>query len=170
MVDAFSQYARSPEPNLQALDLNQLAREVLGLYESLGRCMVLRLAADLPPVRGDARLLRQVFHNLMQNAQDALAEVAEPRIVITSEDTGRTVRLSIEDNGCGFPEQLMQRAFEPYVTTKQKGTGLGLSIVKKIVEDHGGSVSIFNVKPHGVRVSIDLPKRAELGARTAALG
>jgi nitrogen fixation/metabolism regulation signal transduction histidine kinase len=169
MVDAFSQYARSPEPRLQPLDLNQLAREVLGLYETLGRAMEVRLAPDLPPVQGDARLLRQVFHNLMQNAQDALAEVAEPRIVVTSEDIGRSVRLCIEDNGCGIPEQSMQRVFEPYVTTKQKGTGLGLSIVKKIVEDHGGSVWIENLKPHGVRVSIELPKRVEAGTRTAAV-
>ena len=168
MVDAFSQYARSPEPRLQALDLNQLAREVLGLYESLGRAMEIRLAPDLPLVQVDARLLRQVFHNLIQNAQDALAEVSEPRIVVRSEEAGRGVRLSIEDNGCGIPEQSMQRVFEPYVTTKQKGTGLGLSIVKKIVEDHGGSVWIENLKPRGARVSIELPKRAEAGSRAAA--
>ena len=168
MVDAFSQYARSPEPKLQWLDLNQVTREVLGLYETLGRRMDLRLAPDLPLVQGDARLLRQVFHNLMQNAQDALAEVAEPRIVVTSEDTGRTIRLSIEDNGSGFPEQMKSRVFEPYVTTKQKGTGLGLSIVKKIIEDHGGSVAIENVKPHGAKVSIDLPRRTEAGPRVVA--
>jgi nitrogen fixation/metabolism regulation signal transduction histidine kinase len=168
MVDAFSQYARSPEPRLQALDLNQLAREVLGLYESLGRAMEMRLAPDLPLVQGDARLLRQVFHNLMQNAQDALAEATEPHIVVKSEDAGRSVRLSIEDNGCGIPEQSMQRVFEPYVTTKQKGTGLGLSIVKKIIEDHGGNVWIENLKPHGVRVGIELPKRAEAGSRAMA--
>jgi nitrogen fixation/metabolism regulation signal transduction histidine kinase len=168
MVDAFSQYARSPEPRLQPLDLNQLAREVLGLYESLGRAMEIRLAPDLPPVQGDARLLRQVFHNLMQNAQDALADVSEPHIVVMSEETPRGVRLSIEDNGCGIPEQSMQRVFEPYVTSKQKGTGLGLSIVKKIVEDHGGAVSIENLKPRGVRVSIELPRRAESGSRAAA--
>jgi len=165
MVDAFSQYARSPEPKLAPLDLNQLAREVLGLYETLGKRMKLELAPDLPTVRGDARLLRQVIHNLMQNAQDALADVAEPRIVVVTQDTGRMVRLSIEDNGAGFPEALMQRAFEPYVTTKQKGTGLGLSIVKKIVEDHGGTVSIANVRPHGARVSLDFPYRNETGAR-----
>jgi nitrogen fixation/metabolism regulation signal transduction histidine kinase len=168
MVDAFSQYARSPEPRLQPLDLNQLAREVLGLYESLGRAMQVRLAPDLPLVQGDARLLRQVFHNLMQNAQDALADSTEPRIVVSSEESGRAVRFAIEDNGCGIPEQSMQRVFEPYVTTKQKGTGLGLSIVKKIVEDHGGRVWIENVKPHGVRVTLELPKQAEAGARAVA--
>ena len=170
MVDAFSQYARSPEPKLQSIDLNQVTREVLGLYESLGRHMDLRLAPDLPSIQGDARLLRQVFHNLIQNAQDALADVAEPRIVVTSEDTGRTIRLSIQDNGSGFPEQMKQRVFEPYVTTKQKGTGLGLSIVKKIIEDHGGSVAIENVAPHGAKVIIDLPRRKEAGARNVAAG
>jgi len=170
MVDAFGQYARSPEPRLHALDLNQLTREILGLYESLGRSMELKLAKELPPVQGDARLLRQVIHNLMQNAQDALAEVSDPRIVVTSEDIGSAVRLSIADNGSGFPEQLMLRVFEPYVTTKQKGTGLGLSIVKKIVEDHGGSVSIENLKPRGARVCIDLPKRTEAGPRAVAIG
>lgn len=170
MVDAFSQYARSPEPKLLPLDLNQLTKEVLGLYETLGRRMELRLAPRLPSIQGDARLLRQVFHNLIQNAQDALAEVGEPRIVVISEDTGRSVRLTIEDNGCGFPEALMQRVFEPYVTTKQKGTGLGLSIVKKIIEDHGGTVSIQNLQPHGARVSIDLPYRSEHAGRAAAVG
>jgi nitrogen fixation/metabolism regulation signal transduction histidine kinase len=168
MVDAFSQYARSPEPKLQPLDINQLAREILGLYEGLSNCIELRLAADLPPVFGDARLLRQVFHNLLQNAQDALGDMANPQLVIGSEDTGTTSRLSVQDNGCGFPEQLLQRAFEPYVTTKQKGTGLGLSIVKKIIEDHGGTVSIENVRPRGARVSIDLPRRAEAHVHIAA--
>jgi len=166
MVDAFSQYARSPEPRAQPLDLNQLTREVLGLYETMGPH--LELAADLPLVRGDARLLRQVIHNLVQNAQDALAEVERPRIVVATADTGRAVRLVIEDNGSGFPENLLQRAFEPYVTTKQKGTGLGLSIVKKIVEDHGGSVTLENVKPRGARVVIELPRETGAATRMSA--
>jgi len=170
MVDAFSQYARSPEPKLAPLDLNQLAREILGLYETLGRTVRLNLAADLPSVQGDARLLRQVFHNLIQNAQDALAESSDPRMVVTTTDTGRAVRLSIEDNGGGFPEQLLKRAFEPYVTTKQKGTGLGLSIVKKIIEDHGGSVTLENIKPHGARVAIELPRKQEPAPKRIATG
>jgi nitrogen fixation/metabolism regulation signal transduction histidine kinase len=170
MVDAFSQYARSPEPKLTPLDLNLLAREILGLYESLGRAVELKLAPDLPSVQGDARLLRQVFHNLIQNAQDALSETSAPRMVVATVDTGRAVRLSIEDNGSGFPEGLLKRAFEPYVTTKQKGTGLGLSIVKKIVEDHGGSVTLENVKPHGARVTIELPRRQEPAYKVDAVG
>jgi nitrogen fixation/metabolism regulation signal transduction histidine kinase len=118
---------------------------------------------------GDPRLLRQVLHNLLQNAQDALSDAPDPRIVVRSEDAGDTIRLSLEDNGCGFAEHLLKRAFEPYVTTKQKGTGLGLSIVKKIVEDHGGTVSIVNVKPHGARISLDFPRRAAPGDAAAAV-
>ena len=164
MVDAFSQYARTPEPAMRELDLNTLVREVLTLYESLGSRMQVDLAEGLPLVVGDATQLRQVVHNLLQNAQDALIETREPRIVVRTELAGSAVRFSITDNGTGFPENLMKRAFEPYVTTKPKGTGLGLVIVKKIVEEHGGEVSIANVSPQGARVTITLPSVAALSA------
>jgi nitrogen fixation/metabolism regulation signal transduction histidine kinase len=160
MVDAFSQYARGPEAIMRELDLNALVREVLALYESLGSSIELELADDLPPVLGDGTQLRQVVHNLLQNAQDALAESERPKIVIRSERVGHAVRFTITDNGAGFPENLMKRAFEPYVTTKPRGTGLGLVIVKKIVEEHGGEVSIANVAPQGARVTITLPSVA----------
>jgi nitrogen fixation/metabolism regulation signal transduction histidine kinase len=166
MVDAFSQYARTPEPAMRELDLNSLVREVLTLYESLGSRVALELDGALPPIYGDASQLRQVVHNLMQNAQDALGETAEPRILIRTETLDGRVRFSVTDNGTGFPENLMKRAFEPYVTTKPKGTGLGLVIVKKIVEEHGGDVAVANVSPGGARVTINLPTAA---ARLAAV-
>jgi nitrogen fixation/metabolism regulation signal transduction histidine kinase len=81
----------------------------------------------------------------------------KPYIIIASESSGGSVRLSVSDNGSGFPEHLMKRAFEPYVTTKPKGTGLGLVIVKKIIEEHGGEVVISNILPHGARVTLVLP-------------
>ena len=166
MVDAFSQFARTPEPSLRELDLNALTHEVLTLYESsLGGAVRLELDAGLPPVVGDAAQLRQVIHNLLQNSQDALAGTAEPSILIASGVEDGMVRLTVTDNGCGFPEQVMQRAFEPYVTTKPKGTGLGLAIVKKIVEDHGGSAAIANVAPRGARVTVRLPAAAQEIAR-----
>ena len=163
MVDAFSQYARAPDPAMRELDLNSLVHEVLTLYESLGSRIQLELAAALPHIVGDAVQLRQVIHNLLQNAQDALVttgtmgEIPSPRIVVRSERGEGLIRFSVTDNGSGFPEHLMKRAFEPYVTTKKKGTGLGLVIVKKIIEEHGGSVAISNVEPHGARVLILLP-------------
>jgi len=160
MVDAFSQYARAPEPSMKALDLNKLVREVLTLYESLGSSIRLELAPQLPPVIGDTTQMRQVIHNLLQNAQDALADIPDPSIVIVSEATANTVRFSVTDNGSGFPEHLMKRVFEPYVTTKPKGTGLGLVIVKKIVEEHGGEIVISNLAPRGARVTLSFPAAA----------
>ena len=156
MVDAFSQYARLPEAELQPLDLNQLIRDVLGLYESSRPALQLDLAADLPHIAGDAAKLRQVIHNLLQNAEQAVAEVAVPRILLRTDAARDGVRLTIQDNGPGFPEALMGRVFEPYVTTKAKGTGLGLAIVRKIVEEHNGSIAIINL-PSGASVAVTLP-------------
>lgn len=175
MVDAFSQYARAPEPAMRELDLNALVHEVLTLYESLGSSIKLDLAATLPPIVGDAAQLRQVIHNLLQNAQDALGETPQPAIILKSRETNDTIQFSVTDNGSGFPEHLIKRAFEPYVTTKVKGTGLGLVIVKKIIEEHGGTVEIGNIDPHGARILITLPVapaarqgKLNLAARTAA--
>lgn len=157
MVDAFSQYARSPEATLQSMDLNQLVREILTLYDAMGSHIRAELAPRLDPMFGHAGQIRQLVHNLLQNAQDAVAGSSEPRITIRTEQKAGTLCLSIEDNGTGFPDGMMGRAFEPYVTTKPKGTGLGLAIVKKIVEEHGGKVEIENIRPRGAAVHINLP-------------
>jgi nitrogen fixation/metabolism regulation signal transduction histidine kinase len=157
MVDDFGAYARTPAPNLQPLDLNALVREVLGLYEHAGALVRPALQAGLPQVMGDPTQLRQVIHNLLQNAQDALAGGDSPRIEVETGRSGSQACLSISDNGCGFPEAIMARVFEPYVTTKPKGTGLGLAIVKKIVDEHNGAVRVENLPGHGARVSISLP-------------
>jgi PAS domain S-box-containing protein len=161
MVDDFRDYARMPAPVLAALDLNQLIGEVLGLYGHAGSLIDARLAADLPAVAGDTNQLRQVIHNLLQNAQDALTGVAEARIEVRTELAGDKAQLSIADNGIGFPESFIQRAFEPYVTTKPKGTGLGLAIVKKIIDEHHGTVSIENrtegTTVLGAQIRIALP-------------
>jgi nitrogen fixation/metabolism regulation signal transduction histidine kinase len=141
---------------------------VLMLYESLAGSMRVELAPNLPRIVGDPAQLRQVIHNLLQNAQDALVDRANPSIVVRSEPVAGGMRVTITDNGNGFPEPLMQRAFEPYVTTKPKGTGLGLVIVKKIIEEHGGTVEIQNVAPHGARVAFTLPAQAAQAAVTRA--
>jgi nitrogen fixation/metabolism regulation signal transduction histidine kinase len=120
-----------------------------------------RLAAGLPPVWADGAQIRQVIHNLVQNAQDALenpkAARASPVIEVRTELVGDRVRLAVSDNGAGFPEELMARIFEPYVTTKPRGTGLGLAIVKKIIDEHHGSVAIENHPSEGASVSVLLP-------------
>ena len=170
MVDAFSQYARTPEPSMRELDLNALTREVLTLYESsLGRTARLELASGLPHIVGDAAQLRQVIHNLLQNAQDALADMSRPRVTIATTSADGFVELTVTDNGTGIPEHLLQRVFEPYVTSKSKGTGLGLVIVKKIVEEHGGEVSVANVAPRGARVTLRFPAAGAHGAARGPL-
>ena len=160
MVDDFSQYAHSSRMNARVLALNDIVREVLVLYESMGVSIEPRLADDLPQIYADPAMLRQVLHNLFQNALDALAGVENPRILVcTSLGTGG-VLLTVRDNGTGIAEGVMGRIFEPYVTTKSKGTGLGLAIVKKIVDEHHGRILVENVKPHGATVSIVLPFKA----------
>lgn len=153
MVDDFRDYARTPPAVLAHLQLNELVSEVLTLYgieEGKGAIQV-ELAA-LPAIRGDATQLRQVIHNLLQNAQDAVAEVAHPRVLLETRTVeygdpdaqGKArvaVRLTVSDNGAGFPARILTRAFEPYVTTKAKGTGLGLAMVKKIVDEHVNAAS-----------------------------
>jgi len=165
MVDDFREYARTPAPVLEPLDINGLVTEVLALYEQSGLQVHAGLQGGLPLVQGDRNQLRQVIHNLLQNSQDALAGRPDARIevatALVADTTGGKVCLDISDNGCGFPEAIMQRAFEPYVTTKPKGTGLGLAIVKKIIDEHHGSISIANRRERegarGVAVSISLP-------------
>ncbi|MBI4938513.1 MAG: HAMP domain-containing protein [Nitrosomonadales bacterium] len=157
MVMDFADYARAPALNLVTLDMHQLLREVMGLYEANINPITMRLNARQSRVKGDATRLRQVIHNLLQNAQDALQGIHHPEIVLGTANEGGALVLHVQDNGSGFPEHLLPRAFEPYMTTKSKGTGLGLAIVKKIVEEHGGSIAIENVITGGTRVSVTLP-------------
>ena len=155
MVDDFRDYARLPAPVLTGLDLNALVQEVLALYEnSQRRRSRAALAPGLPQVRADSAQIRQVLHNLVQNAQDALENrknrAEQPLDRGLHRAAGDKVRLSVDDNGGGFPEEMMARIFEPYVTTKPRGTGLGLAIVKKIVDEHHGELAIEN-RPRAAR-------------------
>jgi len=156
LVDAFAQYARLPSPRIERLDINALVTEVLHMYE--GSIPIdSHLAAGLPPVAGDPALLGQVLVNLMKNAQEALEGSAAPLISVSTAQHGSQVSLCVQDNGHGFPEELWDRLFEPYVTSKPKGTGLGLPVVKKIVEEHHGSIAVDNPETGGARICVSLP-------------
>jgi len=160
MVDDFGIYARQPRPGtMQEVDLNALLLDVLALYENLRPHVVLKLPEQEAVIQGEPTRLRQVFHNLIQNALDAQTDVAEPLYEFRIEPGDHEVALSFRDAGCGFPEDMMRHAFEPYVTTKAKGTGLGLAIVKKIVDEHGGRVTIENLSPRGARVTLHFPRQ-----------
>jgi nitrogen fixation/metabolism regulation signal transduction histidine kinase len=176
MVDDFRDYAKTPPAVLSPLNLNALIEEILALYIAGDERDIIhpQLSPTLPRVMGDATQLRQLIHNLLQNAQDAVAERtgdSEPACIelVTetihypgSDGVARTaVRLTITDNGPGFAPKILARAFEPYVTSKSRGTGLGLAMVKKIVEEHGGRVDIQNRRnASGAKIVILLLKLA----------
>jgi nitrogen fixation/metabolism regulation signal transduction histidine kinase len=171
LVNEFRDYARLPAAVLKPVDLNALVADVMQLYPQEGAAVPVRLELDLqaPAVMGDAQQLRQVIHNLLQNAQDAHEGRAarenslSPLVVIRTESAvaSRRVRLVVSDHGSGFPENILQRAFEPYVTTKVKGTGLGLAVVRKIADEHGARIDISNRVNEGVlqgaQVSLSFP-------------
>jgi nitrogen fixation/metabolism regulation signal transduction histidine kinase len=153
MVNDFRDFAKTPAPQLRPVVLNQLVQEILVLYE--GSPMEVMLDPECPAILGDPTQLRQVIHNLLQNAQDSTldgsnktAQVAVKTEAVSYKQASgvieKAVRLSITDSGTGFPAKILARAFEPYVTTKTKGTGLGLAVVKKIVDDHGAKIEIRN--------------------------
>jgi nitrogen fixation/metabolism regulation signal transduction histidine kinase len=157
LINEFRDYARLPTAKLAPLDLNELVNDVLALYGHAIEqgTVTVELAANLPLIMGDPTLLRQVVHNLVQNALDAVTDhprVNEPpRVSIrthASRHEGgsvRAVRLAVRDNGPGFPDGILKRAFEPYITTKAKGTGLGLAVVKKIADEHNALIRIRNL-------------------------
>jgi nitrogen fixation/metabolism regulation signal transduction histidine kinase len=162
MVNEFSEYARAPSAILSKLNINKLIKDVSALYESSADNneqpkITYHLMPNMPDIKGDATMLRQVLHNLMQNAQDALKQTPNPEILVQTSFDEAAIKLLVKDNGQGFPPDLLAHAFEPYVTTKAHGTGLGLAIVKKMIEEHLGQIKIENNATGGACISIVLP-------------
>jgi nitrogen fixation/metabolism regulation signal transduction histidine kinase len=154
LVNEFRDYARLPAAELKPVDLNALVNDVMQLYASENAVVPVHTELDplCPPIKADSQQIRQVIHNLLQNAQDAQEGRPEGRVLLKTEysETTKRVRLTVRDSGTGFPEHILKRAFEPYVTTKVKGTGLGLAVVKKIADEHGARVDISNRVLDGV--------------------
>ncbi|MCC7257829.1 MAG: HAMP domain-containing protein [Gammaproteobacteria bacterium] len=159
MVDAFSAYARSPEVRFGALDLNTLVREVTELYHGPQQpVLVLELEPDLGHIEADAVRLRQLIHNLLRNAGEALEGVVQARVTVCTRRAGTDrVEITVTDNGPGIDPDLLERIFDPYVTTKVRGTGLGLAIVRRLVEEHGGTVAADNLAGGGAVIRVTLP-------------
>ncbi len=160
MVNAFSEYARVPQINLQHMDLNQLVREVLDLYRSseANTQILEQLSSADIRIEGDSGRLRQLLHNLLKNALEAVKDIQDSRITVTTrvidEATVSQVELCVADNGPGIEAGVLENIFEPYVSTKLKGSGLGMAIVKKIVEEHGGTISATNREEGGAQIRI----------------
>ena len=148
LVNEFRDYARLPVAELKPLDLNTLVQDVMQLYgsENADVPVYAQLDPACPIIFGDAQQLRQVVHNLLQNAQDATEGRTHPTVSIATQwvPTSGRVRLVVRDNGPGFPPKILNRAFEPYVTTKTRGTGLGLAVVKKIADEHSARIDLKN--------------------------
>ena len=158
MVNEFSEYARAPKLNLESTDINETIIEISHLFENSGIKITTNLLKGLPKIKVDANMMRQVLINLIQNAQDAMINnTKKPSIIINTNKYKNYLILSIEDNGPGFSEDILKKAFEPYVTTKSHGTGLGLAIVKKIIEEHEGIIVVENIKSGGAHINIQLP-------------
>lgn len=158
MVNAFSDYARAPRLELQQLDLYELLRDVSDLYRGSAIHVKLDLAEPAALIRGDSGRLRQLLHNLIKNALEAVQKTENGELKIRTRwvvDTGeRYIDLYFEDNGAGFSDDVLERLFDPYVTTKTRGTGLGLAIVKKIVEEHNGQIRAQNTPQHHASIEV----------------
>lgn len=157
LVNEFRDYARLPAAELKPLDLNAVVSDVLQLYGSENALVPVQAELDLrcPRILGDGLQVRQVVHNLLQNAQDAMEALVgklPQSVIIRTQwiESAQRVRLSVLDSGAGFPDYILKRAFEPYVTTKPKGTGLGLAVVKKIADEHGARIDLSNRVVDGV--------------------
>ena len=172
MVNAFSDYAKPSRPERGVLDMDALIGEVLELYRTSGAVIVeAALAAGGAVVKADGVKLRQLLHNLVKNAQEAVGDTGRIRIAtrhVRDERSG-FIELTVEDDGPGFDPGLEGRFFEPYATTKSKGTGLGLAIVRKIVEEHGGSIVIGQSDLGGGKLTVRLPESEVRSAGAAAL-
>ncbi len=163
MVQAFSDYARTPDLDLRSVDINKLINEVLDLYRGDAERCVFRteLAPGLPTLKIDVGRMRQLLHNLIKNSLEAATPEKGCVVSINTRmapGQGQDfLELRIKDNGPGISEAIMGHFFEPYVTTKPKGSGLGLAVVKKIVEEHGGSIWAENPDQDGAEIIINLP-------------
>jgi len=163
MVNAFSDYARAPDMDMDNFDLDKLVHEVVDLYRSQDTGVTIVVTSDptMPLLEADVGRVRQILHNLLRNATEALENVSEPRIDVhaSAAEFGGIdfAQIRVEDNGPGFDTGSISQIFDPYVTTKPKGTGLGLAIVKKLVEEHVGSILAKNHNDGGAIISIRLP-------------
>jgi nitrogen fixation/metabolism regulation signal transduction histidine kinase len=163
MVNAFSDYARAPDLDIGLFSMDKLISEVVELYraQESGIDIVLTSDPSMPMIDADIGRVRQMLHNLLRNATEALENTDNGQInvhvSVAEIDHIEIMQVKVEDNGPGFEESSLNQVFDPYVTTKPKGTGLGLAIVKKLVEEHVGSIRAYNSSTGGAVINIRLP-------------
>ena len=158
MVSAFADYANTPQVERKPHDLNALINQSIALYDAQKNIDIeYDLSGDLPTLMLDSNSISRVLINLVKNAAESVEEDRHLTVSISTrylQEEG-LVRLSIQDDGDGFDEAIIDKVFEPYVTTKVKGSGLGMAIVQNIVEQHDGRIFAANVEPHGAMITIE---------------
>jgi len=159
MVDDFSNFARPAQSKPQVISIGRLIDDITSLYQGQVHQLIVTIDEHLPNTYADPVRLRQVFINLIKNAQEAIADADGGRINMSARyiKDSNSIEISIADNGPGVDNSNLERIFEPYITSKEKGTGLGLAIVKKIIEEHSGTIAIKPIMPHGANFIIRLP-------------
>jgi signal transduction histidine kinase len=164
IIAKFRDFASLPQPELSAVDLNELVRGIVRGYEgefgAVGRPPItpeLHLEENLPLIQADAALLRCVLDNLILNAMDAMPSGGVLMLKTTSEK--ESVELEVSDTGTGLTPHECSRLFTPYYTTKQHATGLGLAITQSVVSDHGGRISVESEAGVGTSFHIHLPAK-----------
>ena len=163
MVNAFSDYARSPDMEISTFNITELIQEVIDLYKEQEDKINIILNIDPENIQFDADpgRIRQIMHNLIRNSIEAIGNDGQGIIKIRAKPIEikkiKMIEISVEDNGCGFKKESLAQIFDPYVTSKSKGTGLGLAIVKKLVEEHMGSIEAENIENKGALIRIHLP-------------
>jgi len=157
MVNEFSEYARSPKVVKKTINIIELIDEISYLYSDQNFQIIKKYPKKIKTLKVDENKLRQVFINIFDNSKAALQNINKPKINIAIKFEKKSIRIKFEDNGIGIPKEIIEKIFEPYVTSKKNGTGLGLAIVYKIIEEHNGVIEIINKKPSGVSILITLP-------------
>ena len=161
MVNAFTDYARSPTQKPQLIDINAMLEEIAVLYhEDNARVVIdLKLDPSVPEIEADDVRLRQLIHNLIKNSLETLHGEGWIRLITEVIETSgrRWLEFTVEDSGHGIADEVAHTLFDPYVTTKSSGSGLGLAIVQKIVDEHGGSVRVGKAADGGASFTVRLP-------------
>ena len=164
MVNAFSDYARSPDMEISTINVATLMREIIDLYKEQETNINITFFMDSDDLMFDVDpgRIRQIMHNLIRNSIEAISETEKGKINITVKqvyiDQITMIEIRVEDSGCGFNKESLGQIFDPYVTSKSKGTGLGLAIVKKLVEEHMGTIEAENNEDKGAAIIIYLPE------------
>ena len=157
IVDAFSAYARMPAPDMQTVDLDRILDPVIALFTGEGNVRILREPGPgALPVSADPDQLAQAFRNILSNCREAIGEADGEIRVRTTLDGGHAV-VEVTDTGPGFGDEVLEKLFDPYYTTRKEGTGLGMAITHRIVTEHGGAVTAGNRSGGGARFVVSLP-------------